>query len=81
MNVVSVKKIRTDVMSDNDVLKEELVLDPVSGKKTVLLRTINLDSADFGAAFTKVFQSNVTKARRESKRRLSAAHVNAASGS
>lgn len=74
MNVVSVKKLQRDTVFEKDVLTEERVFDPATGKKTTVLRTIKLDSADFGIAFTKVFQSNVTKARRDTKRRLSMAH-------
>ena len=63
---------------DKSLVKEERVRDKATGKITTV-RTIKMDPATFGDAFTQVFRKNVAKARRDNKRLLGVADVEPAS--
>jgi hypothetical protein len=71
-------KLTEGKVFDKSLVKEERVRDKVTGKITII-RTIKMDPATFGDAFTQVFRKNVAKARRDNKRLLGVADVEPAS--
>lgn len=68
------EKLSTGKVFDKSLVKEERVRDKVTGKITTV-RTIKMDPATFGDAFTEVFRKNVAKARRDNKKLLGVADV------
>jgi hypothetical protein len=78
MSKVVYGKLSEGKVFDKSLVKEERVRDKVTGKITTI-RTIKMDPATFGDAFTQVFRKNVAKARRDNKRLLGVADVEPAS--
>ena len=74
MTKVTYAKLTPAKSPEKSAIKKEIVRDTATGK-FVTIKTIRMDKATFGDAFTKVFQDNVAKARRENKRLLGVTDV------
>lgn len=74
MAKVTYAKLNPSKSPAKSAIEKSVVRDASTGK-FVTIKTIRLNKETFGDAFTKVFQDNVAKARRENKRLLGVTDV------